>query len=168
MRAWNKAGCMVLALCFLLLATTGIASAQQGGISDSNEKVVSMNGFSSGRNYIVYLSWQPNGTDDNVFDIFIDDSVTSARLNAVKYDIALYKGGQLVASSQRVDQTTTRQLYDFEDLGQYTVRISNIENSGEFIDFSIQMTPEFPLHIFAVVAATFAGIVALHRFRPAT
>lgn len=57
-----------------------------------------MNGLSSDRNYIVHLSWQPNGTDDNI-DIFIDDYVTGARLNGVEYDIALYKGGQLVASS---------------------------------------------------------------------
>jgi hypothetical protein len=143
MVAWNKAGSsMVLALGFLLLATTSPASAQQGGVSDSNEKVVSMNGLSSGRSYIVYLSWQPNGTDTNIFDVFIDDSGTSARLNNVEYDIALYRGDQLVASSQRTGQMTTRQLYDFGDEGQCTVKISNIEGSSEFIDFPIQVTPD--------------------------
>ena len=113
------------------------------------------------------MSWQPNSTDDNIFDIFIDNSVTGARLAGVEYDIAMYKGGQLVASSQTTDQTTTRQLYDFGDQGQYTVRVSDIEGSGEFIDFSIQVTPEIPLHMFAAMAAVFAGMVALHRFRPA-
>ena len=167
MRTLDKAACLVLASGFLLFAAASPASAQQGGVSDESEKVVSMNGFSSDRNYIVRLSWQPNGTDDNIFDIFIDDSTTGARLNGVEYDIALYKGSQLVASSQRTDQTTTRQLYDLGDLGQYTVRVSDIEGTDEFIDFSIQVTPEFPLHVFAAMAAVFAGIMALHRFRPA-
>jgi hypothetical protein len=126
-----------------------------------------MNGSSSDRNCILHRSWQPNGTDDNIFDIFIDDSVTGARLYGVEYDIALYNGGQLVASSQRTDETTTRQLYDFGELGQYIVKVSDIEGTGEFIDFSIQVAPEFPLHIFAAMAAVVAGIVALHRIRPA-
>lgn len=86
------------------------------------------------------MSGQPNGTDTNIFDIFIDDSATSTRLSDVEYDIALYKGGQLVASTQRTDQTSTRQFYDFKVLGQYAVRISNIEGSGEYIHFSIQVT----------------------------
>lgn len=167
MGTWNKAGSLVLAIGFLLLATASPANAQQGGVTDTTEKVISMNGLSSDRSYIVYLSWRPNGTDTNIFDIFIDDSATSARLNDVEYNIALYRDGQLVASSERTGQATTRQFYDFEDQGQYTVRISNIEGSGEFIDFSIQVTPEFPLHIFTAVAAMFAGIVALQRFRPA-
>ena len=63
----NKAGCLVLAVGLLLAANS--AYAQQGGVSDESEKVVSMNGFSSDRNYIVHLSWQPNGTDNYIFDI---------------------------------------------------------------------------------------------------
>lgn len=159
----NKAGCLVLAVGLLLAANP--AYAQQGGVSESTDKVVSMNGFSSGRDYIVHMSWQPNGTDVNVFDVFIDDSVTGARLNGVEYDIALYQNGQLVPSSQRMDQTTTRQLYDFEDEGHYTVRVSDIEGSGQSIDFSIQVTPEFTLHVFAGAAALFAGMIAMHRLR---
>ena len=114
----------------------------------------------------MYKSWQPNSTDTNIFDVFIDDSVPGARLNDAEYDIALYQNGQLIASSQRTDQTTTRQLCDFEDEGQYTVSVSDIKDSDQHIDFSIQVTPEFPLHIFAAVAATFAEIVVLHRLRP--
>ena len=91
MQALNKAGCMALATALLLFAAMP-ANAQQGGVSDgANEKVVSMNGFSSDKSYIVYLAWQPNGTDANIFDIFIHDSATGARLRAIKYDIAVYK-----------------------------------------------------------------------------
>jgi hypothetical protein len=46
----NKAGCLVLAVGLLLAANS--AYAQQGGVSESTDKVVSMNGFSSGRDYI--------------------------------------------------------------------------------------------------------------------
>lgn len=158
---------MALAAGLLQLASIP-ANAQHGGVSDgSNEKVVSMNVFSNNRGYIVCLSWQPNGTCANIFDIFIDDSATGARLNGVEYDIALYKGGELVASSQRAGQTTTAQFYDFEDQGQPTVRVSNIERSGGLIDFATQVTPESPLHIFPPMAALFAAITALHRLRPA-
>jgi hypothetical protein len=84
MRALNKAGCMALAAGLVLLAAMP-ANAQQGGVSDdTNEKVVSMNGFSSDTSYIVYLSWQPNGTDANILDIFIHDSATGALLSDIK------------------------------------------------------------------------------------
>ena len=49
----NKAG-YLLALGLLLAANP--AYAQQGGVSESTDKAVSMNGFSSGRDYIVHLS----------------------------------------------------------------------------------------------------------------
>jgi hypothetical protein len=40
------------------------------GVNDESEKVVSMNGFSSDRNYIVCPSWQqPNGTNANIFEV---------------------------------------------------------------------------------------------------
>jgi hypothetical protein len=125
-----------------------------------------MNGLSNNRHYIVYLSWQPNGTNANIFDVFIDDSAIGARLNNVEYDIASYRADELVASSLRTDQTTTRQFYNFEELGEYTVRISNIDGSGEYMNFSIEVTPKFPLHMFAALAALFAGMVTVQRLRP--
>lgn len=162
----SKAGGLLLALSFLLLAVANPTDAQQGGVANSNEKVVSMNVVSNDRHYIVYLSWQPNGSNANIFDVFIDDSATGARLNNVEYVISLYRADELVASSLRTDQTTTRQFYNFEESGEYTVRISNIDGNGEYINFSIEVTPEFPLHMFGALAALFAGMVTVQRLRP--
>jgi len=67
----------------------------------------------------VYLSWTPDDVD-NTFDIYIHDSITDRQVEGITYDVMLYRDGQLLSSSQRTDQTTTRQVYDFEQEGQYT------------------------------------------------
>jgi hypothetical protein len=143
----------VFGIGFLAAGRSESCRCSAGGVIGSNEKAVSMNGLGSDRHYIVYLSWQQNGSGANIFDVFIEDSATSARLNGAEYDIALYKAGELVTSSLRTDQTTTLQFYNFEDQGEYVI-------------FSIEVTPEFPLHMFAALAAAFVGMVALGRLRP--
>jgi hypothetical protein len=77
----------------------------------------------------------------------------------------LYKDGQLVPSSQRMDQTSTRQVYGFKDVGHYTVRIDNINGDNERIDFAIQVTPEFPFGLFAGMVSLFTAVAVVHRFR---
>lgn len=41
--------------------------------------------------------------------------------------------------------------YAFSDAGSYTIKVSNINNSGESVDFPVQVTPEFPPGVSAVV-----------------
>jgi hypothetical protein len=68
----------------------------------------------------VYLSWTPDDVD-NSFDIpHIHDSIMDRAVEGITYDVMLYRDGRLLSSSKRTDQTTTRQVYDFEQEGQYT------------------------------------------------
>ena len=145
----------------LLLPIISLAYAQE---EDGEPVIMSMNRLSSDRSYIVNLLWQTDdSSDEMIFDIFIQDSSTSANVAGAKYDISLYRGGQLVQSTERKDQTSTRQAYPFEEIGQYTVRISDIGDRGESAEFSIQVTPEFPLGLFAAAAAPFTAVAVIQR-----
>jgi hypothetical protein len=95
------------------------ANAQRGFVTEEEEGVVSMSGLSCDRNYIVYLSWTPDDLH-NTFDIHIRDSISDRPVEGITYDVMLYRDGQLVSSSKRTAQTTTRQVYDFEQEGQCT------------------------------------------------
>jgi hypothetical protein len=151
----------ILASSLLVLQIIPLAHAQA---EDEEPMIMSMNRLSSDRSYIVNLLWQvDDASDEMIFDIFIRDSSTNANVAGVRYDISLHKDGQLVPSTEKKDQTSTRQAYPFEEIGQYTVRISDIEDSGENAEFSIQVTPEFPLGLFAAVAAPFTAIAVLQR-----
>jgi hypothetical protein len=96
----------------------------------------------------VYLSWTPDDVD-NTFDIYIHDSITDRPVEGISYDVMLYRDGQLPSSSQRTDQRTTRQVYDFEQEGQYThlegrqhqrrQREDRLFDTGETLEFPVGM-----------------------------
>lgn len=49
--------------------------------------------------------------------------------------------------------------YAFNDTGSYIIKISNINNSGESVEFPVQVTPEFPAGV--LITSVVAVIVAM-------
>jgi hypothetical protein len=58
-------------------------------------------------------------------------------------------------------QTAAMQNYTFQEEDSYTLRIENINGSGENDGISIpmQVTPEFPLGVFVLIAVTLSSMV---------
>ena len=82
-------------------------------------------------------------------------------LSGAKYDVMLFKGDQHLKEIHRAGQTAAMQNYTFQDEGSYALRIENINGSGESDGISIpmQVTPEFPLGIFVLIAVTLSSMV---------
>jgi hypothetical protein len=79
----------------------------------------------------------------------------------------LFKGDQQLDETHRSNQTAAMQKYIFEGEGSYALRIENINGSGEndSISIPIQVTPEFPLGVFALMSVTLVAIVIATRSR---
>jgi hypothetical protein len=86
-------------------------------------------------------------------------------LQEATYDLMLYKGTTHLAETHRASQTAREQKYSFSEPGSYTLRIDNINNNGESdqVNIPIQVTPEFPMGIFGLMAVTFGMIMILMK-----
>jgi hypothetical protein len=79
----------------------------------------------------------------------------------------LFKEDQHLNETHRSGQTTAMQNYTFQEEGSYALRIENINGTGEndAISIPIQVTPEFPLGVFTLMAVTVAAMVIATRSR---
>jgi predicted secreted protein with PEFG-CTERM motif len=119
-----------------------------------------LQGISNDGAFKVIVDWKPNNTGkENTFDLTFIDSNSGVQIEDVAYDIMLFKDDQHITESHRADQTARQQKYVFADQGSYTLRIENINNTGAGIDFAMQVIPEFPFSIFALVIALVSTIL---------
>lgn len=97
----------------------------------------------------------------HVFDIRFIEPETGEEIEDVLYDFSIYDGED--REVLRRDQTATRQEFTFEETGSYEIRIDDIEGLGEGVAVPIQVTPEFPVGVFVLVAAAFGIAVTVVR-----
>jgi hypothetical protein len=98
---------------------------------------------------------------ENTFSIKIMDA-SGHEIPEATCDIILCKGDQHLGETHRADQKASEQSLTFDEQGSCTLRIENINDSGEnnsSISIPIQVTPEFPLGILVRMAAAFASTV---------
>jgi hypothetical protein len=108
----------------------------------------------------VEIMWISNdiGTA-NEFEIHFVDPDTGSEIEDVMYDISIYRDAN--PEIQRSDQTSIFQEVFFEEVGSYEIRIDDIEDLGERAIIPIQVTPEFQLEMFVLVAAALSiGVLA--------
>jgi hypothetical protein len=89
-------------------------------------------------------------------------------INNVTYDLVLLKDGQEI---MRKDGQTTGAIgseqYTFRESqqGSVTMRLENLNDTGESVDFNIQVVPEFPLSVLMVMGVMVTAMLAVMRFR---
>jgi len=109
--------------------------------------------------FTVEIMWTPDDIGNaNAFDIRFIEPETGEEIEDVTYDVSIYRGDD--REVLRRDQTATRQEFTFDEPGSYTIMIDDIEGLGERVEIPIQVTPEFPAGVLALVAVAF-GIVAI-------
>lgn len=142
---------LIIALAVLssFLAALGQAYAQ--------EQIV-LEATSDQGTFLVELAWTPAEIDHaHVFDIRFVEPETGKEIEDVLYDFSIYgSGGREVV---RLDQTTIRQEFAFDDTGSYEIRLEDIEGLGEGVVIPIQVTPEFPLTSLVFGAMAFSIVV---------
>ena len=120
----------------------------------------------------VRVSWSPVTIDSGIpidFKIETIDSNTNKPTSSKLYDSMLFDpDGNHVDASHRSLQSKDIQTYTFENTGTFTLRLENVNNTGQAVEFSITVVPEFPISIVAaLMAVMFAGaIFATRKYRP--
>jgi hypothetical protein len=110
----------------------------------------------------VEITWTPDDIGSaNVFDIRFIEPETGEEVEDIVYDFSIYRGS--TREDLRRDQTITQQEFTFDEQGSYTIRIDDIDGLDENVLIPIQVTPEFPLGVFALIAITFGAAVLVAR-----
>ncbi|MGH9923380.1 MAG: hypothetical protein ACRD38_11570, partial [Nitrososphaerales archaeon] len=120
----------------------------------------------------VRISWSPINIEAGVptnFKIETLDPETDEPTSTKLYDSMLFDpDGKHVDASHRSLQSKDIQTYTFETTGTFTLRLENINNTGQSVEFSLIVVPEFPMGVVAaLLAVVFAGtIFATRKYRP--
>jgi len=120
--------------------------------------------------YNVDLTWVPNilGVGDAEFIITIYDKDSGAPVQDAEYDFVLLKNGNEVYRKSGFAQAGGNfenvKLFQ-EYVGPLTLRIENIDQSGEYAEIPISVTPEFPFGSILIMTALFSFIILFARFR---
>ena len=122
-------------------------------------KPIMLQGTSTNDKFKVEVNWMPNDiSKENTFDIKFLDSKSGKEIKGVTYDIVLLTGDKKLAETYRSAQTATQQKYIFGDQGSYILNIDKINNSPtESVNIPIQVTPEFPVNVLALMAIAALG-----------
>ncbi|MDQ4056826.1 MAG: hypothetical protein M3156_05350 [Thermoproteota archaeon] len=144
-------------------SNSNITNTLSNNTSVSSESNV-LQGTSDDGAFQVKVDWKSNNINkENTFNLTFINSNSSEQVEDITYDIMLFKDDQHIAESHRSAQTAEQQKYVFADQGSYTLRIQNINNTGASIDLPMQVIPEFPLRIFALMIALFGTIIIATR-----
>ncbi len=119
----------------------------------------------------VTLSWTPATIEPGkqiTFTLKFFDK-TGNQINDAQYDFMLIREGAHIVhrSLQTIAQGASLEKYTFkqDQTGSVTLRLQNINlTSGEDVEFSLQVVPEFPFSVAMVMASVF-GIMTLVRYR---
>lgn len=134
---------------------------------DEGDEAIALEGESTTGMFHVSVGWTSADIgSENHFEIEIMNDEGN-HLDDATYDIVLLRDGEHIDDTHRTNQTAMDQHYTFEEQGSYTLRIENINGSGELeaVEIPMQVTPEFPLGAFGIAAATIGAIVAAGRSR---
>ncbi|MEO9365531.1 MULTISPECIES: hypothetical protein [Candidatus Nitrosocaldus] len=123
---------------------------------------------SSKGSILVEMQFAPstiNVNDTVYFRFTFKDPKTGEELKNVRYDVMLYDAhDKHIDRSHRSKTMRTVQVYDgsfFTEQGNYTLLLTDVNDTGESARFSITVVPEFPLGIAIVIASISLLIVAL-------
>ena len=140
-------------------------------------RLTSMNpdqiGNLTGGNYYVDLTWVPEKlgiSEESEFIITIYDKVTGLPVTQAEYDFVLSQNNNEILRKSGFAQaggSFENHKFSENQLGQITLRIDNIDNSGEFAEIPISVTPEFPFGSLVTVSIIFSIFVLFSRLRNA-
>lgn len=113
---------------------------------DTSESSAPIEGMTNGGSYKIQVSWSPpeiRAEQANVYTVKFFDNA-GKQLDKVRYDFMFMPADNpevmiIHRGSQSASGGEAQQSFTFKEkrVGQDTLRVSNINNSGEFIDFPI-------------------------------
>lgn len=124
----------------------------------------------SEESYFVDLTWIPSPLEifnDAEFIITIYDKKTGIPIPQAEYDFVLLKDGNEIARKPgfaKAGGSFENYRFAEKDLGDVTLRIENIDQSQEFVEVPLSVTPEFPFSVFFVLVLSVISLVFTTKF----
>lgn len=131
-------------------------------------------GLTDGDSVNVQIAWTPVEIEPDMpveFKLRLLDTATGEPINDGIFDFMLIREGIHIThrSLQKTTDGFSTQSFTFSpaQTGSVTLRLENVDNRGEAVEFSINIVPEFPVALVGVLMAiTFAGaIFAARKYR---
>lgn len=122
-------------------------------------------------NYNVDLTWFSNPInidEESEFIITIYDKNTERPVPQSEYDFVLLQNNEELYRTTgfaSVGGSFENFVFTKENLGEVTLRIENIDQSSEFAEISIVVTPEFPMGSLIILAVIFPLVIILFRLK---
>ncbi|MBI3253615.1 MAG: hypothetical protein HYZ56_02700 [Nitrosopumilales archaeon] len=120
--------------------------------------------------YYVDLTWFPSDlriNEDSEFVITIYDKTTGQPVPEAEYDFVLLNGNQEILRKggyAKAGGSFENHVFSENDLGLMTLRIENIDESLEFVEIPLSVTPEFPVGSLIVFFIVFSSMFLFFRF----
>ncbi|MFQ5940352.1 MAG: hypothetical protein ACE5KA_01455 [Nitrososphaerales archaeon] len=133
-----------------------------------------MMAVSSKGNIHAMISWSPTTIEPSKttsFTFNFMDMRTNAPITDATYEFILLRDGEEIVKrqGQTVAGVGAEQFtFNESQAGSVTLRLENINNIGESVDFNIQVVPEFPMSVLMVMGGIVAAMLALTRFKNIT
>lgn len=131
---------------------------------------INQNGVTKDGSYFVDLTWIPQEitpTEESEFILTIYDKQTLVPVKQAEYDfIILQNDSEIFRKSDVANAGGSFVDYRFSEseMGQAIIRIENINDSQEFVEIPITVTPEFPAS-FLVLAVMISFIPVMSIFQ---
>jgi plastocyanin len=156
----NMVGTVVVASSSSVAGEGGTATPTLNAISqqsaptnatEQQQQPITMEVTSTEDSFVVRVNWthadigQPNTFAFQFFDPDMQP------IQQPIYDIVLLQGNQTVNGTLREEQTSPAQQYTFNETGNYTLRIHNVQDRrpSDVVDIPLQVMPEFPTGMLA-------------------
>jgi hypothetical protein len=138
-----------------------------GGTDSSGEMMqMSSGGSFHGMLTVSPSTIDPSNTSTFTFS-FMDPTMTNT-FRDITYDFVLVKDGQEITrrSGQTLGGAASEQFtFSESHAGSIKLRLENINNTGESMEFAFIVTPEFPLGLVVLLmAGTFGAVVLASRY----
>lgn len=151
--------------------TSVVKQSQQHTFPIKLSSFTIQDGLEKSGNYDVDLTWFPSSiqTEEQTEFVFtIWDKSTTSVVPQSSYDFVILqnekeifrKSGIAPAGGDYVDYT-----FSSNQNGSTTIRIENINNSGEAVEIPIIVTPEFPVSLLFVITLAFTSSIIFFRLK---
>jgi hypothetical protein len=138
-----------------------------GGMTDSGQMMGGQM-MAMSRSIHAMLSWSPTTIEPDKTTSFTFNFMnmrSNAPIMDATYDFVLVKDGKEITRRQgQAIAGVGSEQFMFTEGGSVTLRLENINNTGESVDFNIQVVPEFPVSILvSLMAITFGAVILASR-----
>lgn len=128
-----------------------------------------LSAYTASDDFQVDMTWEPEEIlpdQDTKFIFTIRDTATGETLRNSEYDFVLIQDGQTihhVSGTAVVGGDFVSYTFDQSQTGPTVLRIENIRDTGQHVEFGFMVVPEFGVFALLVLALSISAVLLLSR-----